>query len=119
MKDNIDTLIQQQQPCASICHVDEQGMSCCFNCFYVFNAEINLFYYRSHAETRHVGILLNNPVTAGTILPDKLHKLETKGIQFTGQLLPLGMTGRKMLRCSTIKDPRVHWPYRAKYGHCC
>lgn len=76
------------QTCASICCVDEQGMPYCFSCYYVFNAEKNLLYFKSHADTTHIRILLNNPVTAGTILPDQLHKLATKGIQFTGQLLP-------------------------------
>jgi hypothetical protein len=77
------------QTCASVCCVDEQGAPYCFSCFYVFSAEKNLLYFKSHADTKHIGVLLKNPVAAGTILPDKLNKLAAKGIQFTGQLLPL------------------------------
>jgi hypothetical protein len=78
-----------KQTCASICCVDELGMPYCFSCFYVFNAEKNLLYFKSHTDTKHMEVLFKNPAAAGTILPDKLNKLATKGIQFTGQLLPL------------------------------
>jgi uncharacterized protein YhbP (UPF0306 family) len=75
------------QTCASICCMDEQGMPYCFSCFYIYNAEKNLLYFKSHADTKHIGLLLKNPVAAGTILPDKLNKRSIQGIQFSGQLL--------------------------------
>ena len=77
------------QTCASICCMDEQGMPYCFSCFYIYNAEKNLLYFKSNTDTKHIGLLLKNPVVAGTILPDKLNKLTIQGIQFSGHLLPV------------------------------
>jgi hypothetical protein len=77
----------QQQTCATVCCVDAAGKPWCFNCFYVFNAEEGLLYYKSSPDTHHSALIKMNPVIAGSILPDKLNKLLVKGIQFDGVLL--------------------------------
>ena len=76
-----------KQTCATVCSVDEAGRPWCFNCFYVFNPLQGLLYYKSAADTRHAALLKNNPMVAGTILPDKLNTLLIKGVQFEGTLL--------------------------------
>ena len=86
MKEAIIEFIDSQT-CASICCIDQQGYPYCFSCFYAFESEQALLYFKSSTGTTHAGILLNNPLVAGTILPDKLQKLAVKGIQFTGHLL--------------------------------
>jgi len=84
-----ETIIQflQQQTCASICTVDETGKPYCFSCFYAFNETAGLIYFKSSSNAHHAALMKNNPFVAGTVLPDKLHKLSTKGIQFEATVL--------------------------------
>lgn len=86
MKDSVIEFIKKQK-CASICGVDESGMPYCFSCFYAYNSESNLLYFKSSANTYHMKLMLQNTAVAGTILPDKLQLLAVKGIQFSGELL--------------------------------
>ncbi len=86
MTEKITSYIKEQT-CATICCVDEQGMPYCFNCFYAYNEKEQLLYYKSSGDTTHSGILLKNPVIAGSILPDKLVKIHIRGLQFEGILL--------------------------------
>lgn len=87
----------QQETCATICCVDEQGKPWCFSCFYVFNAADGLLYFKSHADAHHSSIIQKNPLVAGTVLPDKLNKLLIKGVQLEGMVLkdlhPKAVTG--------------------------
>mgnify|MGYP001613471760 CR=1 FL=1 len=83
MNDNIVQFIQKQT-CATLCCVDEQGKPWCFSCFYSFNSEEGLLYFKSSADAHHSAVMKNNPLIAGTILPDKLNKILVKGIQFEG-----------------------------------
>lgn len=87
MTDPIDTYISQQTA-ASICCISEKVMPYCFSCFYAYNKEEHLLYYKSSDDTKHSISILNNPLVAGTILPDKLRKFLVKGIQFEGEVLP-------------------------------
>ena len=83
------TIIQfiKEQTCAGICCIDKAGKPYCFSCYYAFNAEKGLLYFKSSRESHHAALLLNNPAVAGTILPDKLSALVVKGLQFEGILL--------------------------------
>ena len=67
--------------------IDENSMPYCFSCFYVYNNNDHLLYYKSSNDTRHSILLMKNPHVAGTILPDKLQKLLVKGVQLEGLLL--------------------------------
>ena len=78
----------ERQTSATICCTDETGNPYCFSCYYVFNQENALLYFKSSAHAHHVGLLADNRVIAGTILPDKLNKLITKGIQLLGVVVP-------------------------------
>ena len=84
-----ETIIQflQEQTCASICCIDETGKPYCFSCFYAFNSETAMLYFKSSTHSRHAGLLLKNPFVAGTVLPDKLNKITIQGIQFEGTVL--------------------------------
>jgi len=78
-----------KQTCASVCCVNEKEKSpYCFSCFYAFNSEEGLLYFKSSQEAHHSAILAENALVAGTILPDKLNVLQLKGIQFEGTILP-------------------------------
>ena len=77
----------EKQTCASVCCVDENAAPYCFSCFYVFNQKDGLLYFKSSLSAKHSMIIANNPVIAGTILPDKLNVLLVKGIQFVGIIL--------------------------------
>lgn len=81
-----ETIIRflQRQTCSTICCVDEQGKAWCFCCFYAFNGEEGLLYFKSSADSHHSVLMEKNPFTAGTILPDKLNVLLVKGVQFEG-----------------------------------
>jgi len=76
-----------KQTCASVCCVDEEGKPWCFSCFYAFDAEEGMIYFKSTAQSTHAAILKTNPRVAGTVLPDKLNKLIIKGLQFEGTVL--------------------------------
>lgn len=76
-----------QQTCATICCTDREGNPYCFNCYYVFNQHEKLIYFKSSPDTHHAFLLAQNPVIAGTVLPDKLNKLMTRGIQLKGKVL--------------------------------
>lgn len=88
MNKTIREFIEKQKSC-TLCCIDETGKPYCFSCFYVFNEEQGLLYFKSSPKSKHSGILLNNPFVAGTILPDKLNLIVIKGIQFEGTVLPL------------------------------
>jgi len=85
----------QQQSCASICCMDEDGTPYCFSCYYAFNADDGLLYFKSSVGAHHASLLQKYPNVAGTILPGQLNKLITRGIQFQGTILspldPLGV----------------------------
>lgn len=76
------------QSCASVCCIDTDGLPYCFSCFYAYNSVEKLLYYKSSMDTRHSKIIANNPLVAGTMLPDKLNKLHVRGMQFEGIILP-------------------------------
>ena len=77
----------QQNSCATLCCINEQGKPCCFSCFYAFNTEAGLLYFKSSANSNHAGLMKKYPFIAGTVLPDKLNKLFVQGIQFEGEVL--------------------------------
>ena len=78
-----------KQTVASISCIKENGQPYSFSCFYVFNREDNLFYFKSSDTSYHISLLLKNHAVSGTVLPDKLNTLKFNGIQFSGQLLDL------------------------------
>lgn len=80
-------LFLQQQSSATICCVDEQGKPYCFSCFYAFNQQEGLLYFKSSADSHHSVLMKKNPFIAGTVLPDKLNKIIVKGVQFEGIVL--------------------------------
>jgi len=87
MHDNIK-LFLKRQTCTTICCLDDGQMPYCFSCFYAFNSETGLIYFKSSVKSHHYILLTKNPGVAGTVLRDKLNKLVTKGIQWTGNVLP-------------------------------
>lgn len=76
-----------EQTCATICCTDEKGKPYCFSCYYGFNSENCLLYFKSSADAHHSLLLKGKPEIAGTVLPDKLNRLVTRGIQFQGEVL--------------------------------
>jgi uncharacterized protein len=80
----------KQQSCASVCCIDSNELPYCFSCFYAYNIDEGLLYYKSSQGAHHSKNISNNPLVAGTILPDKLNKLQVRGVQFEGIVLPLG-----------------------------
>lgn len=75
------------QKVATVCGVDAENNPYCFSCFYAFDKERNLLYYKSGGGAHHSEILQHNPVVSGTINPDKLNSLAIKGVQFNGRVL--------------------------------
>lgn len=98
MNNDIAIFIEKQK-CANIACIDSEGMPYAFSCFYAFNQEDVFLYFKSSADTSHMKMISQNPAVAGTILPDKLPLLVTKGIQFQGVVLaadhPLARTAAK------------------------
>ena len=72
---------------ASISCIDNSNKPWCFHCFYVFDINNQLLFFKSSKQTRHATLLSKNFAVAGSILPQKLEFLALKGIQFTGTVL--------------------------------
>ncbi|MCX6205800.1 MAG: pyridoxamine 5'-phosphate oxidase family protein [Bacteroidetes bacterium] len=77
----------EENTCASFACLDAQGHPYCFTCFYAVDLKEGLLYFKSSSDSNHAGYLKSNQFVAGTILPDKLNKLQVKGIQFEGTVL--------------------------------
>ena len=77
------------QKAASICCLDAEQHPYCFTVFFAFDAERQLLFYKSSANSYHGHVMEAGDKVAGTILPDKLNTLAIKGVQFTGTVLPL------------------------------
>lgn len=86
MNENITGFLEQQT-CASVCCIDDEGKPYCFSCYYAFNSQAGILYFKSSTNSHHAGLMKKNPFVAGTILPDKLNKIMIKGIQFEAIVL--------------------------------
>src|SRR5690606_25836528 len=76
----------QKQSFATICYTDGESPFC-FNCYYAINEERGLLYFKTSSSARHSTILLQHRKVSGTVLPDKVDRIMTKGVQFTGEVL--------------------------------
>lgn len=72
---------------ASVATVDENYHPYCFNCFYVYDSQNQLLFFKSSQKTHHAKLLVNDAAIAGSILPDNINFLALKGIQFTGVIV--------------------------------
>lgn len=93
MKDKDSTSIRNfisVNKIAAICCTDG-NIPYCFHCFYVFDPDNYLLFFKSSAETWHSKLLSENAAVAGSILPQKIEFLALKGIQFTGTVLYSGI----------------------------
>jgi uncharacterized protein YhbP (UPF0306 family) len=86
MNEHFDSFLEEHT-CASFACLDAQGLPYCFTCFYAVDTKEGLLFFKSSGDSNHVSFLLLNRMVAGTILPDKLNKLQVKGIQFEGKVL--------------------------------
>ncbi|HEX6332972.1 MAG TPA: hypothetical protein VFZ78_02030 [Flavisolibacter sp.] len=81
------TRFMEKQRVASVCCTERNCEPYCFSCFYVFDSEAMLLYFKSTPTSHHFSLLQPGAVVAGTILPDKLNVMAIRGIQFTGTVL--------------------------------
>lgn len=77
----------KEQTVATICCIDAEALPYCFTCFYAFNIEEGLIYFKSSPNSKHSLLIRENATISGTILPDKLNKMAIKGVQFNGEVL--------------------------------
>jgi uncharacterized protein len=85
----------KKQKVASVCCVDEAGLPYCFSCFFAFNEDECLLFFKTNSDTHHAKLLKNNKNIAGTIMPDKLNVLAIQGIQFQGYVLQANESEQK------------------------
>lgn len=95
------------QTVASLCCTNNSGELHCFSCYYAFDAGDGLLYFKTGDANLHMQWLKHWPQVAGTILPDKLNKLQVKGIQFKGILLPLD----EMVAQQSSKRYHLKYPF--------
>ncbi len=96
----------EAQKAATICCVDSMNHPYCFNCYFYFDDEKGLLYFKTSPESFHSKILSYNPQIAGTILPDKSNVLAVKGIQFSG----IVVTGNDELAADAEKKYHNKYP---------
>lgn len=89
MDDPINTFLQNQSV-MTVCYADDDNNPFCFPCFFAFNRNQRLLYFKTSPSSNHSLVLVNKPGVSGTILPDKLNVLALKGVQFQGRVLPPG-----------------------------
>ena len=87
MKEKAISDFIKKQKLATLCCLDDRGNPYCFSCFFAFNSDDGLLYFKSSASSSHGQYLQQNRILAGTIHPDKLNLLAIQGIQFTGELV--------------------------------
>lgn len=108
MNDTI-TKFLEEQTCATLCCSDEAGNPYCFSCYYAFNKKEGLLYFKTSPEAYHSVLLKKHPVVGGTVLPDKLNKLLTKGIQLQGEYLdPLMPVSEEAAKLYHKRFPMAH-----------
>ncbi len=78
----------EAQTCASICCMGDD-VPWCFSCFYAFDPDNNMIYYKSSTDTKHSALITENGRVSGTVLPDRLRKISVQGVQFQGTVLAL------------------------------
>ncbi len=93
------------QTCASVCCMNGSNEPYCFSAYYAFSKEGMLLYFKSSPGSNHYEWLKINKQVAGTILPDKLKKLETVGIQFQGTVLE---ENDPLTQSATLRYHRTH-----------
>jgi uncharacterized protein YhbP (UPF0306 family) len=87
MNERIEAFIEGQTV-ATVCCVDpNDNTPYCFSCFYSYDKEKQLLYFKTSSSSHHAGIIAMNPIVAGAIQPDKLNRLAIKGLQFTGRMV--------------------------------
>jgi uncharacterized protein YhbP (UPF0306 family) len=79
----------KKQTAASISCIDETLQPYSFSCFYAFDSENTLLYFKSSESSYHSRVIMQNPAVSGTVMPDRLNKLAVKGIQFKGEVLAM------------------------------
>lgn len=86
MKPEIINFIKENKV-ATVCCTDGNNKPYCFQCFYAFDEENHLLFFKSSPATFHGKLLIENTEVAGTIQTEKVELLTLKGIQFTGTTL--------------------------------
>lgn len=79
----------KKQTCANVCLNDENGNPYCFTCYYSFDENEKLLYFKTSDDSNHSHFMKKNRIVAGTILPDKSKTGEVRGLQFRGEILEL------------------------------
>lgn len=59
MTESINQFINDQS-CATICCISEQGTPYCFNCFYAYDEKNALLYFKSSPSSNHAEMLKNS-----------------------------------------------------------
>ena len=72
---------------ATLCCVTDNAEPHCFNCFYAFNQQHQLLFFKSSDDSYHANILSHSSKVAGTVLPAKIVLPSVKGLQFSGTIL--------------------------------
>lgn len=86
MEESISRFLEKQT-FATLCCTDEVNAPYCFTCYYSIHVKKGLLYFKSSPDSLHFRLLKSNPRVAGTVLPDKVSRIRTMGIQLKGEVL--------------------------------
>ena len=90
---------------ATVCCSDNDKPYC-FSCFYSTLEEDACIVFKSSDSTRHMKILAENNLVAGTIIPFENSMTKVIGIQFEGIMVEKETTGIK-----AAKSYYMHYPF--------
>lgn len=86
MDERIENFIKKQTV-VTIAVISDKGTPYCASCFYAYDEENKVIFFKSDTNTNHMHYALERSAIAGTIMPDSLNKAAIKGIQFEGELI--------------------------------
>ena len=82
MPEQIAAFLEEQSVVTIATSKDHQPY--CASCYYAFVPDENLLAFKSDSDTRQIEEALQNNLTGGTVLPDKITQAKPQGVQFMG-----------------------------------
>ena len=77
----------------------------CFNCFYSVLPTDNCLVFKSSPDSRHIKMIGENNVVAGTIISSEISLAKVQGIQFEGVVVAKGAIGMGATQSYYLRYP--------------
>jgi uncharacterized protein len=89
---------------ASVCCVEDNTPHC-FNCFYSLLEDDNCIVFKSSPGSKHIRMLTENNLVAGTVISSEITITKVEGIQFEGEVTENATLGFKAAKSYYLRFP--------------